>query len=105
MVLNANNIQRISISNVGGKGVTIKQYGNSPYIGENGNWFVFNDTTQMYEDTGISASGQHSDIDYETAIINKPQINSVELRGNKTFEDLGLESVTEQEIDNLIYGG
>ena len=42
-------------------------------------------------------------------LVNKPQINSVELIGNKLSEDLGLEptihDITEQDIDNLIYGG
>lgn len=40
---------------------------------------------------------------------NKPQINYVELVGNKLSEELGLEptitDITEQDIDNLIYGG
>lgn len=36
---------------------------------------------------------------------NKPKIEGVELVGNKTFPDLGLNTITEQEIDNLIYGG
>lgn len=42
-------------------------------------------------------------------LFNKPQINSVELIGNKISEELGLEptihDISEQDIDNLIYGG
>ena len=42
-------------------------------------------------------------------LVNRPQINNVELIGNKLSEDLGLEptihDITEQDIDNLIYGG
>ena len=38
-------------------------------------------------------------------LINKPQINEVELVGNLTFADLGLSAVTEQEIDEIIFGG
>lgn len=29
----------------------------SPYIGTNGNWYFYNDTTQQYEDSGRSATG------------------------------------------------
>lgn len=29
---------------------------NPPYIGENGNWYVFNTATEQYEDSGIDAS-------------------------------------------------
>lgn len=36
---------------------------------------------------------------------NKPKIEGVRLVGNKTFPELGLSAITEQEIDNLIYGG
>lgn len=31
--------------------------GKSPYIGENGNWFVFNDVTQQWEDTKVFSGG------------------------------------------------
>lgn len=33
---------------------------------------------------------------------NKPQINDVELIGNKSFEDFGAESLTNIEIENII---
>lgn len=35
-------------------------------------------------------------------LINKPQINDVTLQGNKTFEDLGAESLTNIDIENII---
>lgn len=35
-------------------------------------------------------------------LVNKPQINSVELVGNKSFEDLEIQSLTNLEIENLI---
>ena len=38
--------------------------------------------------------------DYNRA-KNKPQIESVELKGNKTFEDLGLNSITNSEVEAL----
>lgn len=42
-------------------------------------------------------------------LSNKPQINSITLIGNKTSQDLGLEptiiDITEQDIDDLIFGG
>ncbi len=39
--------------------------------------------------------------DYAT-LTNKPQINDITLVGNKSFEDLGAESLTNIEIDNII---
>lgn len=33
---------------------------------------------------------------------NKPQIESVTLQGNKTFEDLGMSALSNQEIRDLI---
>lgn len=38
------------------------------------------------------------------ALVNKPSIEDVTLVGNKTFKQLGLEAMTEQEIDQMIYG-
>lgn len=39
--------------------------------------------------------------DYEE-LENKPQIESVELIGNKTFEDLGLESLNNEDLMHLL---
>ena len=39
--------------------------------------------------------------DYEE-LINKPQINSVELIGNKSFEELGISAMSNFDIDELI---
>lgn len=42
-------------------------------------------------------------------LSDKPQINYITLVGNKTGEELGLQEtiydITEQDIDNIIYGG
>ena len=38
------------------------------------------------------------------ALVNKPSIEDVTLVGNKTFKQLGLEAMTQQEIDQMIYG-
>lgn len=38
-------------------------------------------------------------------LYNKPKIEGVTLQGNKTFPELGLGTMTDQEIDNVIYGG
>lgn len=35
--------------------------GRSPYVGSNGHWFAFNDSTLKYEDTGVSAQGPKGD--------------------------------------------
>jgi len=36
---------------------------------------------------------------------NKPQIESVELQGNKSFNDLGLSNISNMWIEQLIRGG
>lgn len=33
---------------------------------------------------------------------NKPQINSVTLQGDKSFEDLGLEGISNIELENIL---
>ena len=43
-------------------------------------------------------------LDYNK-LINKPQINSVELVNNKSFEDLGLISLTNSEILQILNQG
>lgn len=39
--------------------------------------------------------------DYEK-LKNKPQINGVELLKNKSFDDLGMSSITNQELEDLL---
>lgn len=39
--------------------------------------------------------------DYEQ-LENKPQINGVELNGNKTFEELGEQTITNVELQDII---
>lgn len=51
-------------------------------------------------DVGEKAPGS---TDY-TELMNKPSIESVILQGNKTFKQLGLEAMSLQDIDNIIYG-
>ena len=41
-----------------------------------------------------------SENDYEK-LIKKPRINEVELVGNKTLEELGIEECTNQDIDDM----
>lgn len=35
-------------------------------------------------------------------LLNQPQINSVTLKGNKSFDDLGLSALTNMELRNLL---
>ena len=55
-----------------------------------------------------NTSGGFGTNNYEK-LKNKPSINSVELLGNKTSDDLKLqskmESITAHDIDILMYGG
>lgn len=62
------------------------QAGKTPYIGENGNWFI-GDT-----DTNISATPS---LDYRK-LTNKPTINGTELNG-----DINLDVLSVQEVDEL----
>lgn len=49
----------------------------------------------------ISPASGSGTKDYEE-LKNKPQIESVELVGNKTFEELGLESIDNEELMSLL---
>lgn len=43
-------------------------------------------------------------LDYEKQIINKPKIEGNELVGDKTYPELGLDEITAQDIDEIVYG-
>lgn len=49
----------------------------------------------VFDETGFGTN------DYNK-LINKPQIEAVTLRGNKSFEDLGLSVMSNMDIENLI---
>lgn len=51
------NNQTIKIRNMQTINNITEQTGRSPYIGENGNWFEFNDETQSFVDSGVLAKG------------------------------------------------
>jgi hypothetical protein len=40
--------------------------------------------------------------DYVTEIANRPQINAVELVGNKSLPDIGVDSLTNFDIENML---
>lgn len=65
--------------------------GKSPII-QDGNWWLWDVEAQEYRDTGIAASGGGGGgtTNYQD-LSNKPSINGVELLGNKTAQDLGLQ--------------
>ena len=63
-----------------------------------------NNHIYMYSSDGIPtfiSSGEDGTKDYEK-LINKPQINDVELIGNKSFEDLDAFRMTNTDIQNII---
>ena len=62
-------------------------------------------------DTDIQTSDGEIDTDIEITmggtndyndLMNKPSIEGVELVGDKTLEELGVEALTPQEIDELL---
>ena len=71
-----------------------------PYIDDDtAHWWVWDGTQNEYVDTGISADGSTTTY---TSLTNKPQINSVELSGNKLSSQLGLQSTLTIGSDGYI---
>ena len=88
---------------------TIVRKGYSPFVGENGNWFEYDDKTKKFIDTNIKAQGiqgekgekgeqgekgEKGTTNY-IELENKPSINGVELIGNKTAEELQINQMNE----------
>lgn len=60
------------------------------------------DVNQVAVDLEVSGSiNPVINADYEQ-LENKPQINGVELNGNKTFEELGEQTITNVELQDII---
>lgn len=80
-----------SVRNDADNGLFDGEPGKSPII-QDGNWWIWDIEAQQYRDTGVAASGGGGGgtTDY-TKLSNKPQINGVELNGNKTAQDLNLQ--------------
>lgn len=72
----------------------ITKKGFSPYISNNGNWFVYDQSAGNFVDTGILAiqsddSGESvSHRDNYTELLNLPQINGITLTGNKNTNNI-----------------
>lgn len=64
------------------------------------------EVSKASKDVALTTSTAVGGISYDyNQLANKPKINGNTLVGDKDFEDLGLGQVTEQEIDNMIFGG
>jgi hypothetical protein len=48
---------------------------NPPYIGANGNWFVYDADTEAYVDTGVYASGTEGSLWYTGTAVNGKDVN------------------------------
>lgn len=57
--------------------------GKSPYVGENGNWFAFNDSSREYYDTGIAATDENFIADLESM---KARMSNVETSINEILQ-------------------
>ena len=57
-VLNVEKQQKVNVENKQTVTVVIEQTGKSPYVGENGNWFQYNDGQSLFVDTGVKAQGE-----------------------------------------------
>lgn len=58
-----------------------------------------NNLTAEFGSTQIVHTDNYEDL------YNKPKIEGNTLIGDKTFTELGLNYITEQDIDDIIYGG
>ena len=82
--------------------------GKSPYIGLNGNWYVWDDTTQQYVDSGERAQGRDgnpgSSLDYPFELVNNEETNDSTkahtAAGGKRLQDQIRQ--LEQEVDDKI---
>lgn len=55
-------------------------------------------------DVGFLNTISHQEVRDYNLLDNKPQINYVTLQGNKQFEDLGLNKITNSDIIDIIGG-
>lgn len=64
--------------------------GRSPEI-RNGTWWIWNNDSEDYTDTGVVASGGGGGVSSYNDLSDRPTIGGVLLEGNKTAQDLGLQ--------------
>lgn len=67
-------------------------------ITENGTYHASEDNLDGYGEVNVNVSASNYN-----ELYNKPQIESVTLEGDKSFADLGLNEITPQDIDDLIF--
>ena len=51
----------LEVTDTVNEGEIVVKNGHSPYIGTNGNWYEWDDTTEEYNDTGVKAEGPKGD--------------------------------------------
>ena len=51
----------LEVTDTVNEGEIVVKNGHSPYIGTNGNWYEWDDTTEQYADTGVKAEGPKGD--------------------------------------------
>lgn len=76
-----------------------------PYIGANGNWFVYNVTTQQYEDSGVEAQGPLSGLtDVEISNLAENDIIAYDATAQKWKNSSEFETLTNQvkDMNNML---
>lgn len=64
-------------------------------------WWIWDAVAGKYVNSGTRATGEYGTTNYND-LSHKPSINGVELVGNKSFEDLGEDTITNAELQEII---
>lgn len=97
--INVSNIEKQQPVNVENKQTitaTIEQTGKSPYIGENGNWFQYDDKQSLFVDTGVKSQGEQG----ERGLQGEPGKDGID--GEDGYTPVkGVDYFTEEDIQSL----
>lgn len=97
-VSNVEKQQNVNVENKQTVTVSIEQTGKSPYVGENGNWFQYDDKQSLFVDTGVKAQGEPG----EQGVQGEPGYTPVKGEDYFTEEDIESLGIAKQsDIDDI----
>lgn len=95
-VSNVEKQQNVSVENKQTVTVSIEQTGKSPYVGENGNWFQYDDKQSLFVDTGVKSQGEQG----ERGLQGEPGKDGID--GEDGYTPVkGVDYFTEEDIVSL----